>query len=242
MADFAKVHEAFWQAWKGVTDEANKIRDDYRARTAKRDDVLKVALESGTDEKVVAYKKFVDAEQAKIDAAQARQREAKATITAYLSADAKEGSKEENEALKTEFLEKRKAANLTKQNILALLGGDEAALKAGVDAYEIKDVGNLGGGQASASTGDIVRKRLASATVDGKPFADAKGKVSFTTLASHLKASGNDLRTLAATAGGVDNVRDIPNGTTVTFTVKGEDGDHTVTITTPDNEDATPSE
>lgn len=242
MAEKFEAFDPFWKVFKVVTDEANALRDKYRALTAKKDDLLKVALESGTDEKVNRYAAFVEAEEAKVKAAQERIKEAKATITTYLSGENAEASKEQVEALKTEFLEKRKAAHLTGQNIKALLGNDEAAYKAGVEAYEVKDVGNLGGGQAKGGTGDIVRKRLASATIDGKPFADAKGKVTFTTIASHLKASGNDLRDLAAKAAGVENVRDIPNGTTVSFNVTEGDTTHTVTITTPDNDEAPASE
>lgn len=240
MADF-KAFDPFWQVYKAVADEANELQAKYVNLTAKSGNVLKAALESGTDEKVQAYSKFVEAEEAKIKAAQDRLKEAKATITAYLTGASADASKEEVEALKTEFLAKRKAAHLTGQNILALLGGDEATFKAGVDAYGVKDIGSIRGG-GSTSTGEIVRKRLATATVDGKPFADAKGKVSFTTLASHLKASGNDLRDLAAKAAGVDNVRDIPMGTTVEFDVTEGDVTHKVTITTPDNEAAEASE
>jgi hypothetical protein len=222
----------FFAVWKKVSDDVKGLKDSHASLTAKSDSIVKAAFADPENEAVKKYNAYAADIDAKIAALKAKKDEAKASTTKALVGDIPQATPEEVKASRDAFLEKQKVWRLTHDNILGLLGNDEDALKAGMEAYGIEAVKSLGGGKSATTGGDIVRKRLKSATYNGEDVADANGKVTFTTLSVKSSVSADDLRNAAAEAAGVTSVRDIPNGTTVEFSV----GEKSFTITTPDTD------
>lgn len=227
----------FWDVYKNVSTEANALQRTYSDASKGQADVIDNLLTESDDEKIAAWRKFDDEIAQKIAAFQKSREEARASVKAHAETLVPTVSEVDLDATKSQYLDKRKAANLTAKNILALLGNDEALFKVGIEHYGITEVIGLGrGAQTTGATG-IIRRRLESATVDGEDAADSKGKVSFTSLATRLKVDGDVIRNAAAKAANVETVKDIPNGSTVEFTVSAGDKTHKVSITLPSSDD-----
>lgn len=226
-----ETYAPFWEMYKTVASEANDLGTRHREASKSESGAIDGVLKESTDEKVVAWREFDAKISEKISELRAKQDEAKASATEH--AKSLLPPAEDTDSLKTEFLAKRKAANLTGKNILALLGDDEDLFNKGVEHYGIVEVIGLSTSAQSKGATGIVRKRIASATVDGETVADSNGKVSFTTLSQRLKVNGDDIRTAAAAAANVESVRDIPAGAEVSFTVNSGDKSHNVTVTFP---------
>jgi hypothetical protein len=230
MSDYTEF-APFFGILKKVADEANGIRTEYVSVTGKTDSLVKAAFEDDSNEEVKKYKAYAEKIDAQIASLKEKKDEAKATIVKAIVGDVKSASADEVKAMREKFLAKRKTFNNTKGNILDLLDGDEVALKAGLEAFEIVDLPNLGGGQSASSTGDIVRKRLSAGSYNGTDAADNSGKVTFTTLAEKSGLEPSVIREAAASAANVGNVRDIPSGTTVDFTVTVDGTNHEFSVT-----------
>lgn len=225
--------DQFVQAIKALADEANEKRTAYLSATKKPDESWKAVVEANPDNediaKFLAYEEKVDEQ---IKALQEKKREARATTLQKVTGEVSTTvSDEDAKALKDAFLEAKRMLKSTKENVLVLLGGDEETFKNLLSLAGVVEVNNLGGGQAKSSSGDIVRLRIASAFVDGEPIADSNGKVTFTTIASHLKVDADILRSEAAKAAGVSSARDLPKGKETEFTITKDDKTHTVVIT-----------
>lgn len=227
-----EAYAPFWEVLKAKATEANKARSDYRAATEGVEEAIARFLNESDDAKVAEFRTYRDKVQEKIAALQAGLSEAESTMTKYASENVAQ-SDVNADALKEKYTSLRAVTNATEKNIALLLGGDEALLKAGMDHYGIEQV--IGIGRTATSKGDtgIIRKRIASATIDGKDVKDSNGKTTLTILAQRLKIDGADLREAYAKAASVESVKDIPNGATHTFKV----GEHTVSITTPESDD-----
>lgn len=231
----------FYGILKTVAEEANALRERYNAATKGASEAIDNALTTSEDATLVQWREFDAKIAAQIDAANKRREEAQATAKKHAATLVQTLDEKEVEALKTAYLEKRSAAHLTQQNILALLGKDEAAHKAAMDHFGIVQVVGLGGKSTTSGPTDIVRKRIASASVDGKVLGTTKDgvtKVTLTDVSKELKIDASTLRDVYAAAAKVASVRDIPAGTSTTFTVTSGDKSHTVVITTPDNDAA----
>lgn len=219
MALSSEMINQFVSALKVLSDEANKAREQYKNATSKPDESWKAVSEAHPDhEAVVAFNEYAEKVEAKIKELQALKGERrKAAIAAVTGETTTDVSEDDAKALKDAFLEARRMFKATYDNTLIILGGDETALKSLMAEAGIQDIPNLGGGAAKSSGGDIVRLRISDAWVDGEPFADANGKVSLTTLATHLKVDADKIREAAAKAGNVSSVRDLPKGQDVSF-------------------------
>lgn len=227
----------FWEVYKNVSSEANALNRTFTDASKNAGEVIDNLLTTSDDEKIVAWRKFDDEIAAKIEAFQKSRDEAKASVKSHAETLVPGVTEVDLDATKSQYLDKRKAANLTGKNILALLGNDEALFKVGIEHYGITEVIGLSRNSQTTGATGIIRKRLASATIDGNDAADAKGKVSFTSLATALKVDGDVIREAAAKAANVESVKDIPNGTEVKFSVTSGDKTHAVTITTPSSDD-----
>lgn len=238
MAEKFEMFGPLFEILKGAADKANGIAREYKASTGDAQKALDEVLTNSDDKTIAEWRTWNATVQAKIDELVEKQKQAAATTKAHAQTLVPRLSEDEVKGKRDAYLEARKGADLTKKNILALLGNDEAAFKAGVEKYGITEVIGLGGNSQTTGATGIVRKRLASATIDGEAHADSKGKASFTTLSTALKVDGSVIRDAAAKAANVESVKDIPNGTTVSFQVTAGDKTHTVTVTTPDNDEA----
>lgn len=228
------AYDAIWQIFKNVADEANALQKQYTDATKGVDDAVESVLNESEDETITKWREWRKSLVEKIEAAKKSLEEGDAKTKEHAKSLVPAVAETDVDATKAAYLEKRKAADLTGKNLLALVGGDEATFKAGLNKYGITEVIGLRRNSTTTGASDIVRKRIASATVDGEPFADSKGKVSFTTLQTKTGVDGSVLRDAAAKAAGVESVRDIPAGTTVEFTVTSGNKTHQVSITTPD--------
>jgi hypothetical protein len=227
-----EAYAPFWDVLKAKAQEANAARSQYKAATEGVEEAVARFLNESEDPKVAEFRTYREKVQEKIAALTAGLSEAESTMTKYASENV--ASSDVNaDSLKEKYTSLRAVVNATEKNIALLLGGDAALLKAGMAHYGIEQV--IGIGRTATSTGDtgIIRKKISAATIDGADVKDSNGKVTFTILASRLKTDGADVREAAAKAAGVESVKDIPNGQTVTFNV----GKHTVTITTPESDD-----
>ncbi len=221
----------FMDALAILATEANEARSAYKSATDKPDESWKAIAEANAEHPAVkAFLEYEAKVEEQIKKLQAAKKENRAkTIANVTGEQVTSVSDEDAKALKETFLAAKKKYAATKQNILLLLDGDETALQSYIKALGIVEVNNLGGGQAKAGSGEIVRLRISDAWVDGNPVQDTKGKVSFTTLSTHLKVDADVLRDAAAKAGNVDSVRDLPKGQDVSFTINVGEGDEAKT-------------
>lgn len=236
MAEKFEKYAPFFTTLKGAADEANAARTKYKDLTKNSSEAIQGAINDSDNEDLVKFRAFRDQATAKIAEIQAKLDEATATANKIASTLVKTADASEVEAAKSAYLDARAAARKVSEAIKALLS-DEEAFKAGVEHYGIVEVVGLGTNSTTTGASGIVRKRLATATVDGKPFADSNGKVTFTNLATHLKADGQALRDAAAKSANVESVRDIPAGASISFAIVVGDKTHQVTITTPEAEE-----
>lgn len=232
-----EAYAPFWEMYRTVADEANALSKTYKDATESATTVVDTLLTESNDETLVKWREF-DAKIAEKIAALVKQREdAHESAKSHAATLAPAVAEVDLDKVKADYLLKRQAANLTGKNIKALLGNDEALFKAGLEHYGITEVIGLSRNSATVGATGIIRKKIASATIDGADFADGNGKVSFTSLATKLKVEGSVIRDAASKSAGVDTVKDIPNGTTVSFTIVSGDKSHSVTITTPESDD-----
>lgn len=232
-----EAYAPFWEMYRTVADEANSLSKSYKAATESATTVVDTLLTESDDEDLAKWREFDAKIAEKINALVKQREDAHESAKKHAVTLAPAVADVDLDKVKADYLVKRQAANLTGKNIKALLGNDEALFKAGLEHYGITEVIGLSRNSQTVGATGIIRKKIASATIDGENYADANGKVSFTSLATKMKVDGAVIRDAAAKSAGVDTVKDIPNGTTVSFTIVSGDKSHSVTVTTPESDD-----
>lgn len=217
---------------KGVTDDANADAKKRKTLLASAKGATDEILNESDDEKIVAYRASREKIAAQIKAAQEKIAEMDAQAKAYAETLVPQADEKELEDLRQSYLAKRAKVKTVGGSVLLLLGSDEVAFKRLKDAWGIEDVISSASGKTTSGETGIVRKRLSEATVNGEPIVDNKGKTSFTLLSSKTGIDGDVIRDAMAKAAGVENVKDIPSETEVSFTVHNEDKAFEFVVTT----------
>lgn len=230
-----KPYEGIFLTLKAQAEKANALSTTYQNATKGQAGILDNLLTSSEDEKIVQWRTWDSQIAAKIAELTAKQSEGKASVKAHAQTLVPSLTEIDLDATKSALLTERSVITQVSKALKALLGHDEVAYKAGIELYGITEIIGVSKSSITVGASGIIRKRIAGATIDGASAADEKGKVSFTTLATALDVKGEVIRDAAAKAGNVDSVKDLPNGTTVSFTIVSGDKTHTVTITTPDD-------
>lgn len=204
-----EIYKPVFETLKSVVDNANNLAVRIRTATSGKDEALAVILNTSDDPTIVDYRAKAEKAKeaiAKINAQMDEITDAVKTHAQTLLPGVSDGF----DAAKgrEEFMSLRRDATNMKNTITLLLGGDEAKVKGAYDYYGISEV--VGLTRNSAVSGPAGKKpRISAALIDGKPFADSTGKVTFTLLASHLGADVNDLRTAYFKAAGTEDTKEI---------------------------------
>lgn len=220
---------------KALADDLAKIAAERKSVTGGKDAAIQALLNESDDPVLVKWRKDRDELAEKQKKAQEQQDAWLAAAKKQAESLLPEVDESKVDALREAYLTTKKKVTSMDVTLETLLGSPEQVARA-KKAYGIVDVTSSVRGNRTTSTGEeIIRKRLASATIDGEQVADKKGKVTFTTLAADKRLagiSGDDLRNAAAKAHGVESVKDIPSETTVTFNVTVGNETREVSITT----------
>lgn len=216
-----EIYAPVFQTLKTVTEKANDLAVKVRTATSGKDEALAVILNTSDDATIVDYRAKAEKAKeaiAKINAQMAEITDAVKTHAQTLLPGVTDGF----DAAKgrEEFMSLRRDATNMRGTIALLLGGDEAKVKSAYDYFGISEV--VGLTRNSTVNGPAGKKpRISAATIDGQPFADSSGKVTFTLLASHLGADVNDLRTAYFKAAGTEDTKEIAGkDISFNFTVK----------------------
>jgi len=219
---------------KAMADDLAKVVKERKAVTGGKDEAVQTLLNESTDPVLVKIRADKAALAEKQKKAAEQQAEWDALAKKHAESLLPETDEKRVEELRESYLNLKKKTTAMDTTLETLLGSADAVTRA-KQAWEIVDVKSSVRGAASSNGEEIIRKKISAATIDGEPVADKKGNVTFTTLAQdkRLKGlSGDDIRNAAATAHGVDSVKDIPSETTVNFTLTVGNNSHEVSITT----------
>lgn len=237
--EFEDEYGAVARTLKKVTDDANADAKKKKELTSADSEQIDSLLNTSDDEEIAKWREWRTEHAKKIEEAEKKIAAAKETLKeadAKAKAKAKslvKGSVSEDDlkALQESYLLKRKKATALKTSLL-VMAGDEEIVKRILQAYGIVDVISSASGATTSNAGEIVRKRLASSTVNGNPVADKNGKTSFTYLSQQTGVDGNDIRDAMAKAANVESVKDIDSGVTVDFTITHNDETLNFSVTT----------
>lgn len=202
-----------------AVDTANEAAVEYRRLTSGKDEAVATAINSSTDDQVVAFREWRSKVEAQIAEAQARIDAKTAEVREYIEAHL-DASDTDPEAVKARYLEARQDATKMRSGLVGFFGDE--AVAALMEAEKIEEITNLRGTNRKGATG-IKRPRLESATVNGEAVSK-DGKVSFTLLGQYVsktfgKASGNDLKDAAFAAAGTNDLSTVTEPVNYTFTL-----------------------
>lgn len=165
-----------------TNERAHAARNVARSAGDGLNEVIADLINTSDDPRIVELRTTIEANKAKIAAAEAKVKEQEAALFSVGAELAPKPEVSQDDANKA-FADVKAELNVKAK---ALDGFFPGVLAEHLEANNISIAGGLRTSKGAGATG-IKRPRLASATVDGVPIVDKDGKTSFTLIAAALK-------------------------------------------------------
>lgn len=170
--------------YKAKTSEANELASNIKAATQDQGQAINAILDTSTEERIAKWRDEYNERQAKIDAAIESQKAFRKQAE-ELAASLLPNADFDEEAARNDFLSLRRESTEIKKALMVFLGGDQEKFDEIIEELGIVEVISLRGSTTKGATG-VRRPRITSATVNGEPVANEKGRVSITYITNHI--------------------------------------------------------